>query len=581
MCLAAGAGLALHSGAAFPAKSHQARGKSSSAEKRRVQLPADVWVRVRHGLALSRPSPVVLPPPPEPPHPVEAPAVTAAAERPAPAPRPLDLRWTPELQAHSPWKPNAGLTTELAPRTESPVPAAPGGEAVPAEAPKTPEETQREYEAALEKYEELKKRAEIYDRFAAQVEWYRQRSGFVQQSLERARPYIYLIIEELEKQKLPLDLALLPIVESGYKARAESNKEASGIWQFIPSTGKSFGLLRNEGYDGRFDIAESTRAAASYLAHLRNRFHGDWLLALASYNCGEGRVEQAIAANRAAGLPTDFWSLTLPEETRDYVPRLLALSEMFSNPGAYRLKPQPAPNQPLLERITFSHILPVEKIATLANLTQDEFLALNPGFTGGMIGLDATHDLLLPRRNAALFARNLQLLLHPPEPTAPVFELTGNLPGYVHTGFQVAAAPLKGVGHTHAGTLPPPRGEPLVISSEGSVVMGAAKNLPNPEQGKKVASKLPPEETIYIHAVTAGETVEKIAEYYDVNPESIRAANKLKGQKRLEPGKNLVIPFERVSSLDSASRPALPANRPPPGAPSLNPSFVSKNDPQC
>ena len=581
--------MALHSSAALAAKPHaRSSGKShavekKAAERKKVYLPADLWVRIRQGLVLPKPVPVVLPPAPVPPIPdlePAQPAPPAAKPRIAKVPKSLDLRWIPNISTEPSRNPQSGRPDES---KEEPAGYAelPPVEVAELEAEKPFEERQREYEAQLEKYELLKAKAAAYTRYSNQINWVLQRPSFVQQSLERARPYLYLVVEELEKRKIPMDLVLLPIMESGFKARAESKKAAGGIWQFIHSTGKAFGLPQVEGYDGRFDIAESSRAAASYLSNLRQRFHGDWLLALASYNCGEGRVEQAIAANRAAGLPTDFWSLQLPEETKAYVPRLLALSEVFSNPHGYKLSPKPVHNRPYLERIALDRILPVEKAAMLSNLDKDTFLTLNPGFTGNMIGLDASHDLLLPKQNARFFHRNLQLYLHPPkEPVAPVFELTGSLPGFVHTAYRLPIAEgdslngrpdkprIQGIAAPEYGPAARQDAADQTIFTDAGPI--AKLSLRQTIDKPAVAANSLPPEIIYLHTVSAGETVEKIAEYYDADPELIRSMNKLKPNKRLEPGKQLKIQLDSPEQGDSDAaiqpRPVVRLADPPAGA---------------
>ena len=159
-----------------------------------------------------------------------------------------------------------------------------------------------------------------------QRKWYIDNPNYLKAVFSRAEPFIYYVTEQLEQAGLPLELALLPIVESTYDPLAYSPSHAAGLWQFIPSTAKQFGLERNAWYDGRRDIVSSTKAAIKYLTYLNNRFDNDWLLALAAYNSGEGYVSKSISKNRKAGKPLDFWSIRLPKETRNYVPQLLALA---------------------------------------------------------------------------------------------------------------------------------------------------------------------------------------------------------------------------------------------------------------
>lgn len=190
------------------------------------------------------------------------------------------------------------------------------------------------------------KKATIDERINKQLIFYSQNPQYLYRVAERARPYLYHIVEQLSKNQLPLELALLPIVESAYQTNAVSPKGAAGLWQFIPSTGKDYNLKQNDHYDERLDLVASTQAAIRYLSYLKEHFNGDWLLALAAYNCGQGAIDHAISRNLSKGLDTGYWSLHLPEETLNYVPRFIALSNIFANPTNYGLKFAPIKNEP-------------------------------------------------------------------------------------------------------------------------------------------------------------------------------------------------------------------------------------------
>lgn len=592
LSLAVGTALLLDSPTAALAKAHSVgakrghktpvRGKSQAVKK--VYLPADLFVRLRCGLSLAKPAPVEAPLPPAPLSPAaERPTGEPAAAAPVAAgPGLCDLQslatdQAPASQAESPSKRKDRTQAALSQTAEPPaaVPDSSGSEATPpadaAASPEPPEPSESD--------EQLQRRSEIYRRFAEQVHWYEQRIPSVRQALERARPYLHLIAEELEKRRLPLDLALLPILESGYQARAESPKEASGIWQFVSGTGKDYGLKQSDNYDGRFDIAESTRAAATYLSDLRERFDGDLLLALASYNCGQGRVEEAMAANRKAGLPTDFWSLSLPAETMAYVPRLLALSEIFGHPERYGLKLRPVPNQPYLARVKFKHILPVEHVSRLADLDMETFLLLNPGFINGVVGIDGPYDLLLPRKNVEAFGRNLDLILHPPQRVTPLFDLATPFPPLIRASFP--GSPIDS-GEPRGG-YHPLSGEDYGMGARWLVIDGyladaagrRAENAPQAEPQKNRGGKAgrapgsrkePREEIHYVHEVGAGENAEIIAQYYKLDAKSIRSRNKLKPRQRLEPGQKLIIPLEPWSPEGLLAREAAPQDRKAPSA---------------
>lgn len=252
-------------------------------------------------------------------------------------------------------------------------------------------------------------RDETYERYRQQVQWWEQHRGYLKQSLDRAEPVLYLILEELEKYRVPVDFALLPILESGYRPTALSVKSALGLWQFIPTTADAFQLPRNAWYDARLDIAASTHAAARYLADLGRRFQGDWLLAAAAYNAGEGRVSQAMQANREQNLPVDFWSLKLPEETRAYVPRLLALSALFQQPAFYKKIVKPVPNRPYLAKVRYESGETVETLARLADMTTEDFQHLNPAFLQGVVPGDEPQNLLIPLDKKNIFLGRLML----------------------------------------------------------------------------------------------------------------------------------------------------------------------------
>lgn len=247
-----------------------------------------------------------------------------------------------------------------------------------------------------------------YERVNKHIVWYTQHRDYLHQVAERARPYLYHIVESLGKHKLPYELALLPIVESAYQPTALSPKSAAGLWQFIPSTGHDFDLHQSDHYDARLDIAASTEAAIRYLSFLKQHFNGDWLLALAAYNCGLGVVDNAISHNIAAGFDTDYWSLRLPEETQEYVPRFLALSSIFANPSAHGLKLAPVRNEPYFVKVKIDRKHDIEyladkdfkEVAQLANLSYEQFSRLNPGYLNPKLAADGPFTFLMPATNA-------------------------------------------------------------------------------------------------------------------------------------------------------------------------------------
>jgi membrane-bound lytic murein transglycosylase D len=235
------------------------------------------------------------------------------------------------------------------------------------------------------------------------------RPNSIEMASERGSPYIHYIVEQLEERDMPLELALLPIIESSYNPFAYSPAQAVGLWQFIPSTGRHFNLQQTSWYDGRRDITASTAAALRYLNYLHGLFNDDWLLALAAYNAGEGTVSRAIERNQKLGLPTDYWNLPLPRETRDYVPKLLALSQMVQSPEAYGLNLDPIANEPYFEVVALKQRMDLARVADMVDLDEDEIYQLNPAFTR-RITLDGPQHLLVPSDKAEMFAASLALM---------------------------------------------------------------------------------------------------------------------------------------------------------------------------
>ena len=222
----------------------------------------------------------------------------------------------------------------------------------------------------------------------------------IQQLADRSSDFLYMVVNELSRRHMPTEIALLPFVESAYRNAAYSHAGAAGMWQFIPATGRRFGLHRTRSYDARLDPKKATKAALSYLQTLNRQFKGDWLLSLAAYNCGEYRVHREIANNRRRGMRTDYWSLNLPRETRQYVPRLLAFKEIFRNPRAYRVHLRGIPNHTALTSIRVNKAVDLRKAAATAGLPSSTLTTLNSSFLHGITTPRNSNEILLPRRHA-------------------------------------------------------------------------------------------------------------------------------------------------------------------------------------
>jgi membrane-bound lytic murein transglycosylase D len=241
-----------------------------------------------------------------------------------------------------------------------------------------------------------------------QEEWFAKRPDYISRVVSRSSRYLYYIVEQIEKRGMPSEIALLPIIESAYNPVAYSRAHASGIWQFIPSTGKRYGLQQNFWYDGRRDVTAATNAALDYLENLYEMF-GTWDLALAAYNWGEGAVSRAIARNVAKGLPTDYRSLTMPAETRHYMPKLQAVKNIIANPAQYAIDLTEVPNQPYFAEVPTTKHIDVKLAAKMAGMPVEEFQSLNPGNNGPVIKAEGGERMLLvPADKADSFRSNME-----------------------------------------------------------------------------------------------------------------------------------------------------------------------------
>jgi membrane-bound lytic murein transglycosylase D len=247
-------------------------------------------------------------------------------------------------------------------------------------------------------------------RIDQQLAFYANNPDYLERVFGRAVPYMHHIVKEIESRGMPLELALLPVVESAFEPYAQSWVRANGLWQFMPGTGERFGLKQDWWYDGRRDVLASTKAALDYLQYMHDEFFDDWLLAIAAYNCGEFRVQREVNKNRAAGKPVDFFHLSLPAETRAYVPKLMAMRRLVANPEDYGIAFSPIPNEPYFVKVDTGGQLDLTLAAELAGITLDEVYELNPGFHRWATDPAGPHFLLLPRDTADAFRRNLELL---------------------------------------------------------------------------------------------------------------------------------------------------------------------------
>jgi membrane-bound lytic murein transglycosylase D len=245
------------------------------------------------------------------------------------------------------------------------------------------------------------------DLVRSQEQWYVERPDYVQRMTERSNRYIFHIVEELERRNMPTELALLPFIESAFNPQAVSSARAAGMWQFMPATGSDYDLKQNIFRDDRRDVLASTRAALDYLQRLYNMF-GDWHLALAAYNWGEGSVGRAIAKNQRAGLPTGYTDIAMPAETRGYVPKLQAVKNLVANPQRFSVDLPVIANHPYFQTVPLTRDLDVALAAKLADVRIEDFRALNPAAHKPVLLAAGTPEILLPWDNAAVFQRNFE-----------------------------------------------------------------------------------------------------------------------------------------------------------------------------
>ena len=373
--------------------------------------------------------------------------------------------------------------------------------------------------------------------------WYAARPEALKRMFERSRRYLYHIVEELEKRGMPTELALLPMVESSFNPMAYSRAHASGLWQFIPGTGKRYELAQNWWYDGRRDIVASTSAALDYLKDIYE-MNGDWHLALASYNWGENAVAKAMERNKAAGLPIDYSSLRMPEETRNYVPKLQALKNIIANPAPFGVVLDPIPNQPYFATTKVQDI-DIKLAAKLAEMPVDEFVALNPAFNRPIIPASVNARIVLPADKIAVFHSNLEKYDSKALVSWRTYEpRPGERLEAVAKRFGVSLARLREVNGVTAHT----RGMPamLVVPVNGAAIEGSAElplmyTPPIPVAAARTQ----------VHTVRKGETLPSIANRYHVTPDELRRWNPI---GRLTIGQQLRVQTPATTHVTAAPR---------------------------
>lgn len=374
----------------------------------------------------------------------------------------------------------------------------------------------------------------IYSRFEIKNEnnsrskkyedWYSARPEYLERMMDRSQKYLFYVVGEVEKRGMPSEIALLPMIESAYNPIANSRSKAVGIWQFIPSTGRVYGLEQDWWHDKRRNVVEATNAALNYLQKLHTLF-GSWDLALAAYNAGEGTISRAIAKNKAKGLPTDYKSLKLSGETKDYVPKLQAIKNIVSNPTQYGLYIDPIPNKPYFTTVEAPAVIDADLAANLAEISYDEFLLLNAEHRRPMIRTNhKSQRLILPINAADTFTKNLS------QNEKPLVSWYIYKPKYnekikvIANKFDMQESDLIRINDLNPQRAIKTSTVILVPKKEGMESNANQAIDESKIQGdKKSASLVKPNK----HKVKSGDTLSKIAKRYDMHIDELKDINKI------------------------------------------------------
>ncbi len=370
------------------------------------------------------------------------------------------------------------------------------------------------------------------------AQWYADRPEYMERVLRRAEPWIYYIVEEIERRGLPGELALLPIVESAYDPFAYSSGRALGTWQFVSATGRQYGLDQNWWYDGRRDVVASTHAALDYLEYLHDFFDGDWLLALASYNSGEGRVSRSVKRNVKAGKPGDFWNIRLPKETRGYVPKLLGLTCLFLNADAYGFTPPKTPNEPVITTVDFGTQTDLVLVSQKAELPIDQLFTLNPGYNRWATAPEGPYRIVLPLDAADRLASNgtdvaAQDLMRWDQVTVR----SGDTLSGLSARHDVPVSVLRTANEIEGDLIRPgqklrlPRDQRMMVDP---LYAAAAAELARLQSGLLAADRK-------THRVRSGESLSVIARRYRVSVRELQQWNNIRNPNQLRAGQKLTV----------------------------------------
>ena len=374
-------------------------------------------------------------------------------------------------------------------------------------------------------------------RIQQQLGWFKKHPDYLTRISERAQPYLYLVVKEIEKEGLPIEIALLPIVESGYYPFSYSHGTAVGVWQFIPSTGRLYGLDQDWWHEDRRHILNSTRAAARYLKDLSKMFNGDWMLAVAAYNAGPGRIQNAVKINQKAGKQTDYWSLDLPKETEKYVPKLLALSMIAKEPEKFGQQLTPIDNSKFLEVVELNSQFDLALIAQWTGLSIDEIYTYNPGLRRWATPVSLPYELLLPVSTVKSFEDNLEKAGKMPRISWLRHQIkSGDSLIYLAKKYKTTVDQIRSVNELQSDLIR--AGEylivPLAQENEGYYSLSEKQREKSRLNTEKNAEKI-------IYKVVSGDSLWKIAVQFDTTVNNLVRWNQIDLSSPLRIDKELVI----------------------------------------
>lgn len=397
-------------------------------------------------------------------------------------------------------------------------------------------------------------------RIESQLNWYVRNPRYIERTFTRARRYLHHMVAAIEDHNLPLELALLPVVESAFDPFAYSHGRASGLWQFIPGTGKMYGLHQNWWYDGRRDVLASTQAAIDYMSYLSRRFDGNWLYALASYNSGSGRVSKAIRKNKKLGKPVDFWSLKLPRETRAYVPKLIAIAKLVANPEKYNIVLPVIEDEPTFEVVALDSQLDLAQAARLAEIDIEELYRFNPGFNQWATDPKGPHRLLIPIAQAELFKQGLAALPKNERLTWNRYSVKrGDSLIKIARKFHTTPALIQQVNRLRTNKIKVRQKLLIPIASKGKSYYDlSSQNRLTSKQSKLKAPKGTQKLT---YTVRPGDTIWDLSRAHKVGVRSLAKWNGMAPTDVLKPGKKLLIYSKKGGAKATESLPSLRPER--------------------